>query len=342
MLAKVGILIRASSLPLSANKVVRPRLTDPYGTFLDLLRCYPTVMATLKSEHGPPVVLSAEHLVGRSSAAHTQLVDPAVSGQHAVIRWVGHTWHIRDLGSRNGTWVDGSQIPVDTFVPLALGCVVWFGGAQHAFTFVDASPPAPSARDGQTLVRGDATLLALPSEDDPEVVVTFEPDAGWTLSTESDTRPVSDGDRIGVGEHAFILSLPQPVAPTVEASTPEGGRSLRFQVSADEEYVELTATLGSTPHRLPPRAHHYLLLVLARARLADAAEGVAEAEQGWVYTSSLADQLRITMNRLYVTLHRCRKELGALDADAEHTVIEKRVTTRQVRLGWTDLEVSAL
>ncbi|MEO0602569.1 MAG: FHA domain-containing protein, partial [Myxococcota bacterium] len=133
------------------------------------------------------------------------------------------------------------------------------------------------------------------------------------------------------------------VAGTIDATRQPSGvtPSLHFRVSADEEYVELTVDIGGETHRLPPRAHQYTLLVLARARLDDAPD-MPESEQGWVYTADLARQLRVTMNRLYVTLHRCRKELEAVVEGAERTVIEKRVTTRQVRMGWSSVAVGSL
>lgn len=38
------------------------------------------------------------------------VVAPAVSRNHAELRYVGQTWRLRDLGSRNGTLVDGRRI----------------------------------------------------------------------------------------------------------------------------------------------------------------------------------------------------------------------------------------
>jgi hypothetical protein len=38
------------------------------------------------------------------------LVDPTVSGVHALLERVGTTWLLRDLGSRNGTRVNGERL----------------------------------------------------------------------------------------------------------------------------------------------------------------------------------------------------------------------------------------
>src|SRR5437762_8604909 len=47
--------------------------------------------------------------LGRSSRNAVQLVDATVSKDHAEIVRTGDKWQIRDLGSRNGTRVNGAE-----------------------------------------------------------------------------------------------------------------------------------------------------------------------------------------------------------------------------------------
>lgn len=48
--------------------------------------------------------------VGRTKASPIQIKDPSVSEKHAEIRFEDGQWQIRDLGSSNGTSVNGKEV----------------------------------------------------------------------------------------------------------------------------------------------------------------------------------------------------------------------------------------
>jgi pSer/pThr/pTyr-binding forkhead associated (FHA) protein len=56
--------------------------------------------------------------LGRAETARVRLDDTSVSAQHALIRPVDGVWTIEDLGSRNGTLVNGRRISA----PVELTC----------------------------------------------------------------------------------------------------------------------------------------------------------------------------------------------------------------------------
>jgi hypothetical protein len=60
----------------------------------------------------PPLEsLTAGRLVlGRSSACQLVFADDTVSRRHAELRLVEGRWILRDLGSSNGTWVNGRRV----------------------------------------------------------------------------------------------------------------------------------------------------------------------------------------------------------------------------------------
>ncbi|MEO1336418.1 MAG: FHA domain-containing protein, partial [Myxococcota bacterium] len=70
-----------------------------------------SVVARLRRiKSGETLVLAAQCLVGRSAACQIRLDDRYVSSEHAKLVWTGSKWQVRDLGSRNGTFVDGRRV----------------------------------------------------------------------------------------------------------------------------------------------------------------------------------------------------------------------------------------
>ena len=69
--------------------------------------------------------------VGRSSRCDIQIADPTVSKEHAELAFDLNGWVLRDLGSRNGTRLNGTDVH-DT-VKLRPGDMVEFGQIQARF-----------------------------------------------------------------------------------------------------------------------------------------------------------------------------------------------------------------
>ncbi len=60
---------------------------------------------------GDPVPLrKPEIVVGRRASCDIRLDFENVSGRHCALTYNGGTWHIRDLGSTNGTKVNGAKV----------------------------------------------------------------------------------------------------------------------------------------------------------------------------------------------------------------------------------------
>jgi len=58
------------------------------------------------------------HIGRRSSrsTAELQLSDAAVSREHAVVERAAEGWQVRNLGSRNGTWIEGQRVDVRALI----------------------------------------------------------------------------------------------------------------------------------------------------------------------------------------------------------------------------------
>lgn len=65
--------------------------------------------------------------VGRSPINDVQIQDEHVSREHLLLRKSGDKWLVRDLGSKNGTFVNGNQIRSGTEVEVKAGASMVIG-----------------------------------------------------------------------------------------------------------------------------------------------------------------------------------------------------------------------
>jgi pSer/pThr/pTyr-binding forkhead associated (FHA) protein len=250
--------------------------------------------------------LGSRCLLGRHPGCDLRVDNPRVSGEHASLRWIGDHWEVRDLGSKNGTIVDGARLGGGKRAILVQGSVITLGG-EEAFVLEDAAPPVASARHAQTFRLRTATdgLLVLPDDDHPEMSILEDANGRWVAEDSEGARYVVDRDLVVVDGEGWILDLPHVTIATHEVNdVPPSieGVSLRFGVSRDEEHIEVTVVDGARTTSLPPRSHHYLLLTLARALLEDPES--SPAERGWVDRAVLCRMLATPPNLLNVAVFR--------------------------------------
>lgn len=94
--------------------------------------------AYLTTVEGSNIAISVNHcLVGRAPGADTILSEETVSRRHAVIWREADRCLVADLGSSNGTSVDGNPIGEEQ-VEIGPGSTVTFGQARYRFDHVDA------------------------------------------------------------------------------------------------------------------------------------------------------------------------------------------------------------
>lgn len=74
---------------------------------------------------GTRLPLGAVTTLGRDVNNSIVLDDPFVSGSHAVLSYRGRTWYVEDLGSTNGTYVNG--LPIDGPTPVGVGDEIQVG-----------------------------------------------------------------------------------------------------------------------------------------------------------------------------------------------------------------------
>jgi len=90
---------------------------------------------------GDPIpLLKNEIVVGRRPSCDIRLDYENISGKHCVLRLINGVWNVRDLGSTNGTTVNGSRIATEQSVMPDEE----LGIAGHIFT-IAYDPAGPEA-----------------------------------------------------------------------------------------------------------------------------------------------------------------------------------------------------
>jgi len=289
----------------------------------------------LINRSGRHIELASRHRIGRDPWSDLVVDDPGVSGAHAMLVWMGR-WAVRDLGSRNGTRVDGVLIPPGEPIDLAAGSTVQIGPEQLTLASDTAPRPMICGPGGTVLLEAAA---AIPGT---ESVLLPDADGTWWLDDGAGQRRLTDRLVFEAGGHRWTTYLDGALQPTREDRAPGDLPILRFRVSRDEEHVDFWLRGPSAFVEVPSRAHHYTLVTLARQRLADRSEGIPEPDAGWMPTPILCKRLRLQRGAVYTHLYRARKQLITVGFPSlADRLIEHRTEATQLRLGLPDVEVDS-
>jgi signal transduction histidine kinase len=146
-----------------------------------------------------PLAIDGPTTIGRGAGRHVQLPDPQVSSSHAEVVVRDGQWLIRDVGSKNGTLVNGASVTEHVLRP---NDRIEIGGAATLF-FTDKQFKADTGRRASV--------------------------GGRTAELSAGTRALSDerGGTRAVPPSVFTLpSAPPPVPPEPGVAS-ERGRSIR-------------------------------------------------------------------------------------------------------------------
>jgi hypothetical protein len=124
-------------------------------------------------------IRSGEIILGRSSYASIVVNNPLASREHAVVRSAGGRLEVADLGSKNGTYVNGTRI--EGAVPVDVGDVIKIGTDVIEIARISAQDPQqlrmatePGRGPGQAL-DGDTTVNLGRSVELSEALVAASP-----------------------------------------------------------------------------------------------------------------------------------------------------------------------
>jgi serine/threonine protein kinase/pSer/pThr/pTyr-binding forkhead associated (FHA) protein len=212
-----------SALSEKKGPVERTTLAGPWAERMKFARL---VYRTSSDQERLCDLTGPSFTVGRDPQADLSLDDPNVSWRHAVFEASGMEWYVSDLGSLNGTVLNGRQLPTKEKGLLVPGAEIKLG--ETTFIFLSSSlaegpsPDSDRARKkapGKGPAAARVTLRAVPTL----LVVREGPAAGQSISLES--LPVVVGGEVAPG----IAGVNDPFVSTRHLEVERGGDGVRVR-----------------------------------------------------------------------------------------------------------------
>lgn len=137
LLAIILLFVLLTAAVLRGTLRTRPRTAQAGDTSASLIVESP---ARTGLHPGTALPLAGETTIGRDIINGIVLADGSVSGRHAIIEISGGNWTVRDLGSTNGTRLDGEHVagepvPLHHDASLLVGAVrfrISLNGSRHS------------------------------------------------------------------------------------------------------------------------------------------------------------------------------------------------------------------
>jgi hypothetical protein len=299
---------------------------------------------------GPAVpIAEAPITVGRAPANAVVLGDDSVSWHHAQL-WseADHAW-IRDLGSRNGTFVNGERVVAS--VRLTRGDKLRIGAsAELVLRAIGELPTLLRTRHVEdlsagvrVLVRSDRFRLGAAPDSDLRVegwpacaaTLVLHPNGEAWVGTDEGEWPLEIGVPFEVRGRRFrLVEDATDHAPTVDIGTQPHAYLLIADAGAAGGPAATLTDPASGREAVLTGNRAVLLVVLARQLARDRDEGKVEADQGWCSTDDVMVGVwgrgHKDANHLNVLVHRLR---GALQSEGfDPWFIEKRRGAIRVRV----------
>jgi pSer/pThr/pTyr-binding forkhead associated (FHA) protein len=257
--------------------------------------------------------------------ADLRLKSRRASNEHAAIGWYSGQWIVRDLGSSNGTTVNGRAVAPRERIFLAVGSIVQFGSEEDLFEVVDLAAPGPCAvRLGpQHYVWGGRSLLLLPDEQAPEASVFFD-EGRWRVDDNKGILQPETGDILQLPSGYWRLHLPdEPGLGGATAAYQLDLNRLEFVFRVSSEALVVHLVQDKQDVRLASRACLQTLLVLAQLR-----KDGSSHQGGWIASSELAERRSCSPEKINVDVHRLRKLLEEAGVHDAARIVERDDTKR--------------
>ncbi len=199
------------------------------------------------------VLHRGENRVGSVPGSEVTLRESGVSRHHALIRWVGDQVVVEDLGSRNGTFLNGRAV---TSAALRPGDIVSFGSVELVLETAD-----PAESEVALPCPADSSHSAAPPAEDPRKTTALTAEsvpARWLGVLADCARIVSEGRDSGT--HIALEAAVTGVGA-------RGAALLEWRAREDLNVIEVAGAFG------PPGVFARFQKHLAALQLGPAAVG---------------------------------------------------------------------
>jgi EAL domain-containing protein (putative c-di-GMP-specific phosphodiesterase class I) len=243
--------------------------------------------------------------IGRSNAVHWTIYSARISKEHAEIDRVGEDFHVRDLGSTNGTFVNGQRIEDAVVID---GDILHFAHEEFRFgceaaTKMETGFTTPCLTEQVTsalpvsLIRSSQHLHELITRN--AVLAVFQPIVDLA------TRKTMGYEALGRGNHKELSANPKELLDLARRCRVEQDLSRAFRLVAVRHAVRLPANgrlfLNLHPSEMgdPDLFEH---LRKTRANLPACLQMVMEVHESAVTDSRSLLQLREQFKQLNILL----------------------------------------
>jgi serine phosphatase RsbU (regulator of sigma subunit) len=243
--------------------------------------------------------------IGRSSRNAIPISDPTVSKEHAEIARQGTSWTIHDLGSRNGTRVNG--VNAREPLPIRAGDLIEIG---HVAMRVSAEPAGPALPLNEATVMGSSLRVNIAD----------------VLASPSRTKAGTEKVLKLLAEAGRLLVLPRPLRETcdqvlefVERAVPASRYVLLLRPSPDAEPIQFAARTGGGRSAQPLALSHTIMKQVMDERVSVLTQDVGSDSRFRAQMSLVAASVHSAMA---VPLYDNENVLGLLYVDSQVGTIE--------------------
>lgn len=292
-------------------------------------------------------------MIGRAPVNDLVLASEQVSWHHVTV-WVegGRIW-VKDLGSTNGTFIDGSRLSAVQYISMSSRVMI---GTRIQLRFSGTIPDAevPAVRplvlvdeehglvfsplgDRFFIGSGEHCDLVLGEGPEEAAVISIHEDGEAWVGTDEEERALAVGEALTVCGRTFVLRHATARDPT--AVVDRTAYPIRVTVdlqgaAGPEALVEDLHSGKNCEIRAANRA--VLLYILARRVKQDQEEGVIDSRRGWCTDEEVASGVwgrswrSSAGSHLHVLIHRLRAQLKSAQMDP--WFIEKKRRHTRIRV----------